>query len=82
MLYDVKDNIMSNKGTTSCTPTIEQLDAIRQYANWAGGDWKERLASDWMRSGSEWSGEWAHLQQLRNTLGPAWLAKFERGELR
>ena len=54
-------------------PTAEQVAALAAYAAWAGDDWKDRLASDWMRAGSEWDGEWAHLQQLRNNFGPSWL---------
>ena len=35
-----------------------------------------------MRSGSAtYRGEWAHLQQLRNRLGPKWLYEFQLAEL-
>lgn len=58
-------------------PSDEQLKALKEYAKWAGKDWKKKLYRDWMRSGSAWSGEWAPLQQLRNQLGPRWLEKYQ-----
>lgn len=58
-------------------PTEEQLAALRSYAAWEGKDWKAKLRRDWTRAGSEWPGEWALLQQLRNRFGPKWLARFE-----
>lgn len=57
-------------------PTTEQLVALRAYADWAGKNWKTQLRRDWSRSGSQWNGEYAHLQQLRNQFGPSWLATF------
>jgi len=59
------------------TPNAEQLDALKQYAAWAGDNWKSKLSRDWMRAGSEWDGPYPLLQQVRNSLGPAWLAQFE-----
>ena len=59
------------------TPTQEQLEALRAYAEWAGRDWKQRLALDWMRAGSEWDGPYHLLHQVRNRLGPAWLEGAE-----
>lgn len=61
-------------------PTPEQMAALKDYAAWAGPDWKNQLQTDWMRAGSRWPGEWAYLQQLRNQLGPSWLATFELDE--
>jgi len=57
------------------SPTDEQLAALGAYAAWAGDDWKYRLTSDWVRAGSEWDGPYHLLHQLRNTLGPTWLAR-------
>ena len=49
--------------------TAEQTAALKSYAAWAGDQWIRRLRRDWMRSGSEWDGAWAYLQQLRNDAG-------------
>ena len=51
------------------TLTPEQENALSEYAEWAGENWKTRLRSDWMRAGSEWRSDtsgWGYLQQLRN----------------
>ena len=58
-------------------PTAAQLCALRDYAGWAGDNWKSELSHDWMRAGSEWSGPYELLHQLRNTLGPSWLKRFD-----
>jgi hypothetical protein len=60
--------------------TATQLEALQQYAVWAGPMWKRKLSTDWMRGGSRWPGPWAPLQQLRNELGPKWLANYELPE--
>lgn len=52
----------------------EQLDALHEYAAWAGPKWKAQLGMDWMRAGSGYAG-YATLHQLRNSHGPSWLAK-------
>lgn len=57
-------------------PREEQRQALETYAEWAGAGWKERLASDWFRAGSRWSGPYYLLQQLRNSHGPSWLAAW------
>mgnify|MGYP003626457063 FL=1 len=62
--------------------TVDQLTAVKAYAEQHGEEWKTSLQSDWMRSGSAtYRGEWAHLQQLRNRLGPKWLYEFQLAEL-
>jgi hypothetical protein len=62
--------------------TVDQLNAVKAYAEQHGEDWKTSLQSDWMRSGSAtYRGEWAYLQQLRNRLGPKWLYDFQLTEL-
>ena len=62
---------------TTFTPNAEQLTALQAYAAWAGADWRCMLRRDWMRGGSNWRGEWAPLQQVRNRAGTQWLARFE-----
>lgn len=57
---------------TPYAPTPPQLNALSEYAAWAGEEWKTRLRADWMRSGSLWRSEtsgWGYLQQLRNERG-------------
>jgi len=58
-------------------PTAEQMNELREYAAWSGENWKRRLLSDWMRSGSRYPGEWCYLQQLRNQQGSKWLMKLD-----
>lgn len=58
-------------------PTEEQLEALRAYAAWAGRNWKSQLGVDWMRARSDWPGNYALLQQVRNALGPSWLYTFK-----
>jgi len=55
-------------------PTPEQAIAIAQFKAKYGQHWKEELASKWWsgRDVSEPNG--ALLRQVRNTLGPQWLA--------
>ena len=60
--------------------TREQFQALRDYAEVVGEDWKRRLSRDWMRAGTDvygFSDRYCYLQQVRNRLGPKWLASFE-----
>jgi hypothetical protein len=59
------------------SPNPEQEAAIRQYAKDHGKTWKKNLSDDWMVAGSRWDGPYYLLQQVRNTLGPAWLWSFK-----
>ena len=52
--------------------TIEQLEALRAYADTHGRTWKAQLNYEWM-SGTA-SGA---LQQIRNSFGPTWLIRFK-----
>jgi hypothetical protein len=62
---------------TKFQPTTIQLETLVAYAEWAGEDWKRKLNADWMKSGSRFPGEYAHLQQVRNQGGPQWLEAFD-----
>lgn len=53
--------------------TPEQAQALRDYAEWAGTKWKDKLSTDWMRGGSNWHGPYNLLHQVRNRQGPSWL---------
>lgn len=55
--------------------TSEQEETLQTYAEWYGKGWKDKLRSDWMRAGTHAPVEWSHLQRLRNTHGPMWLAQ-------
>jgi len=60
--------------------TEEQAEALTDYIAWCNRhnkDWKQTLYTDWMRAGSDWRGEYSYLHQIRNRLGPKWLAKVE-----
>lgn len=50
-------------------PTPEQEKALQDYIAWAGEGWQNKLQGDFMRAGSAWPGEWAYLQQVRNSPG-------------
>jgi hypothetical protein len=65
--------------TTTATrePTALQTVTLLAYAAQHGRTWKTKLHADWRQSGSRtFDGEWAPLQQLRNTLGPSWLESY------
>lgn len=63
---------------TKAAPNPDQLQALRDYAHWAGPEWKLTLSRDWMRAGSEWPGDrYSLLHQLRNSHGPAWLNSYK-----
>jgi hypothetical protein len=55
--------------------TTEQEDALVAYAQAHGRTWKQQLQRDWMAAGSRWDGPYHLLHRLRNTHGPAWLAR-------
>lgn len=64
--------------------TREQAQALKDYRQWClsmGKDWKTRLSLDWQRAGSTWHGPYALLHQIRNRLGPSWLAKVTDAEV-
>ena len=57
-------------------PTPEQLTALIAFATKHGKDWKEKLKDGWRNSAFP-----GVLQQIRNQLGPEWLAAFEPEEV-
>lgn len=57
-------------------PTPEQLKALEKFAAIHGRNWKAPLREAWMTGDYDGFKESNYLQQLRNTLGPSWLAKF------
>lgn len=64
--------------------TQEQADALIAYRAWCkerGVEWRRRLAADWMRAGSEWSGPYHLLHQIRNQQGPSWLVDVQIHEV-
>jgi hypothetical protein len=59
------------------TPTLEQYQAIREWANFYGRNWKAPLRESWITGNYGMFEDIAGpLQQLRNTFGPSWLVKF------
>lgn len=61
------------------TPTIEQLDALKTFANANGRTWKSNLRQAWMTGRySDYPGTDRSdlLQQIRNGFGPSWLVRF------
>jgi len=64
--------------TKKSTLTVEQLAALRTFAQDNGRNWKRELNHAW--STGDWSHDYADnsglLQQVRNTFGPSWLVKF------
>lgn len=64
----------------SATPTAEQMQAVKDYAETVGEGWKDSLLVDWRRSGTQvWAlrDRYHLLQQVRNTLGPKWLVLLD-----
>lgn len=59
--------------------TQTQTDAIQQWARLHGRRWKSALRNAWMTGNYEGFEASNELQQLRNSLGPAWLIKFRLG---
>lgn len=53
----------------------EQERALREYRAAFGNVWREMLATDWRRGGSDFYGDFSPLQRLRNTHGPEWLSE-------
>lgn len=76
---EVVNTPKSLKPFAETEPNAEQMDAVIQYAESRGANWKDDLHTDWMRSGSTWSGPYHLLQQVRNQHGPKWLAAFDLG---
>jgi hypothetical protein len=61
------------------TATPEQIAALRTFAEMNGRKWKSALLDLWMNGGDVVSipTGGCYLRQVRNTLGPSWLAKFK-----
>lgn len=65
------------------TATDEQITSIRLFAKANGRRWKAELRNLWL-NGDYYNAvlggaDPAHLQQLRNNLGPSWLITFKLG---
>jgi hypothetical protein len=58
---------------TMIEPTAEMLDALQQFANRNGRNWKGKLSDMWMNGRDEWEPESNRLRAVRNQLGPTWL---------
>lgn len=62
-------------------PNEEQIAAIVRFAKANGRSWRVTLWAAWMNGYSRCvvpqDGDEAHLQQLRNQLGPSWLDSFK-----
>jgi hypothetical protein len=59
------------------TPTPEQLEALRDFAQRRGRYWKQELCYHWL-AGTDASLPNGHLlRQVRNQLGPSWLGTFK-----
>ena len=61
--------------------TAQEKDTLQAYADAVGKGWKKQLSIDWLRAGTSVrlpaGCYYGHLQKLRISLGPAWLASFE-----
>jgi hypothetical protein len=59
-----------------------QRDALLAYADENGHGWKQKLAIDWSFARARLRGEHSpELQQVRNKLGPSWLASVTREQI-
>lgn len=57
--------------------TRDELILLEDYARWAGPTWRGRLIRDWTRAGSNYWGDWAPFQKMRNEVGPSRLMAFD-----
>src|SRR6516225_8071243 len=58
-------------------PTPEQIVALRQWREQHGRTWKISLREAWITGDYGcFKGESVYLQQVRNTFGSRWLARF------
>jgi hypothetical protein len=56
----------------SIRPNAKQVAALSAYAADKGRTWKAALNADWLAGRCQ-----GPLQQVRNNLGPSWLARFK-----
>ena len=60
--------------------TPQQLAALKQFQAWHGRGWRAKLLTAWSAGLSPGDTDMAAaLRQLRNQLGPIWLAKYQVG---
>jgi hypothetical protein len=61
-------------------PTVEQIEALRQFARANGRRWKSELNHLWYNGAYNRAvlggADPALLQQVRNSFGPSWLVRF------
>lgn len=57
-------------------PTDDQLERLRQFAQVHGLEWKRRLSDAWQTGADAQLADGHLLRQVRNQLGPTWLAQF------
>lgn len=62
------------------TLTTEQLQALKQFADANGRNWKSALNTVWMNGAYNYAvlggADPGCLQQVRNEFGPSWLVRF------
>ena len=61
------------------TLDVEQLAALRAFADANGHHWKSKLSHAWSTGRyRDYNGtdDYGALQQVRNTFGPSWLVRF------
>lgn len=63
---------MAKKSKKYAEISPETLEALREYADEHGPEWRRRLSAQWMNASAP-----PLLHRLRNTHGPKWLAEFE-----
>lgn len=57
-------------------PTIEQMEALKEFARLHGRNWKAPLRQAWYDGNYHGFAGSNFLQQIRNTFGPTWLVNF------
>ena len=58
------------------TPTTEQMEALKRFAEVHGRTWKSQLNDMWMIAAYSGNPDAHLLQQVRNQFGPSWLVRF------
>ncbi len=62
---------------TKKIPSPEQILTLQAWARSNGRTWKQALRAAWESGNYQGFAAYPYLQQVRNTFGPSWLARFK-----
>lgn len=73
--------IAANEHDMDILPTAEQERRLRAFAENGGQGWKDTLSNLWLTGRDAALPDGHLLRQIRNNLGPSWLANLKLSEL-